>query len=354
MKILMMKRNNIQKTILITILFSLAAAEGFSQLKKDPLFEDQSPLHLALGISINEVRKSKEDSTYISHKLYYRTASGVNDSIKIDIKGRGNFRLRECDFPPLWIKIKSSQAKGTVFQGNKKLKLVLPCNDQRGNNELIAKEWLCYKLYEAITDHTFRTRLVNVDLTEKRRKKENTYQLKGILIEDIDKIAKRMDGKPVEATRVDAKGLQDTASFRFSLFQLMISNTDWSEIFQHNNKLIQNHSGYIPVPYDFDMSGLVDAPYSVVSVIGDTQLPIESVRERYFRGYCRSTEVMQYVRNEFLTKEKKILSLPDLLKNELPARDVTDIKNYLEDFFTILKSNDSFDDHVNKRCRILE
>jgi hypothetical protein len=109
------------------------------------------------------------------------------------LKGRGNFRLRECYFPPLWIKIKKSESKGILFEGNKKLKLVLPCYTQRDNSDLILKEYLCYKLYEEITPYAFRTRLVNIDLTELRGKKEKKFQVKGILIEDLDKVAKRMD-----------------------------------------------------------------------------------------------------------------------------------------------------------------
>jgi hypothetical protein len=114
--------------------------------------------------------------------------------------------------------------------------------------------------------------------------------------------------------RIDPRTLQDTIAFRFALFQFMISNTDWSKASQHNSKLISLHSKYIPIPYDFDMSGLVDAPYAVVSVVGDEALPVESVRERYYRGFCTSPEITQLVRNEFLSKEKKLLSIPDLLK----------------------------------------
>ena len=37
-----------------------------------------------------------------------------------------------------------------------------------------------------------------------------------------------------------------------------------------------------PVPYDFDFSGLVDAPYA-----GPPEgIPVETVRDRIYRGYC--------------------------------------------------------------------
>jgi len=337
----------------MSLLFALVANQVFGQAGPGSLFGGKDPLPIALSISIKEVRKSQQDSLYIANKLYYRDASGKHDSLKIGLKGRGNFRMRECYFPPLWIKFKNSETKGTLFEGNKKLKLVLPCNTDRGNNDLILKEWLCYKLYEEISPFAFKTRLVNIDLTEQRRKKEKMFQVKGILIEDIDRTAKRMATKSVEVARIDPRNLQDTNAFRFDLFQYLIANTDWSKAAQHNSKLIAWHSKFIAIPYDFDMSGVVDAPYSVVSMVGDEQLPIESVKDRYYRGYCRSPEITAYVRNEFLSKEKKLLSLPDELKDELSSREIAELKDYLREFFTVLKSDNKFNEQILEKCRSL-
>jgi len=70
-----------------------------------------------------------------------------------------------------------------LFEGNKKLKLVLPCDYGKGSNDLILKEYLCYRLYEHITPYSFKTRLVNIELTEQREKKNRNFSIKGILIE---------------------------------------------------------------------------------------------------------------------------------------------------------------------------
>ena len=346
--------NAIKKTIKTGLLLALLPAHIFGQPQFGSIFDTKGPLNIAFSMSIKDVRKSQLDSTYIADKLYYRGTSETNDSIKIGLKGRGNFRMRECYFPPLWVKIKKSESKGTLFEGIKKLKLVLPCNDVRGSNDLILKEWLCYKLYEEISPYAFKTRLVNIDLTEQRRKKEKMFKVKGILIEDIDKAAKRTGAKAIEVSRIDPKNLQDTNAFRFDLFQFMISNTDWSKASQHNTKLMYWQAKYIAVPYDFDMSGVVDAPYAIVSMVGNEQLPVENVRDRYYRGYCRSPEITTYVRNEFLLKEKKLLSLPDELKGELSDREITALKVYLEEFFDILKSDRQFNEHILARCRSLD
>jgi hypothetical protein len=71
----------------------------------------------------------------------------------------------------------------------------------------------------------------------------------------------------------------------------MISNYDWSMRAGpqgteccHNGRLLSGAaSGLLtPVPYDFDFSGLVDAPYA-----GPPEgIPIDNLKQRNYRGYC--------------------------------------------------------------------
>jgi hypothetical protein len=308
-----------------------------------------------INISIKQIKDAKKDSkdtSWFSDKLYLRNSSGSYDSIKIDLKGRGYFRLRECYFPPLWIKIKKKAAKGTVFERNKKLKLVLPCNAYKADNTLILREYICYKLGEVITPYAFKTRLVNVNITEKSGKRDRNYQVKGILIEDLEKTAKRLNAEPKEELSVLAPALEDTNALRFYMFEFLISNTDWSTTGQHNTKLIlTRNKNYISIPYDFDLSGVVDAPYAFVSLAGGSELPIENVKQRLYRGYCRAPGVTQYVRQEILAKEAELLSVPDQLKGELDDKVISGIKRYLKEFFDILKNDYLFRTKVIEQCR---
>src|SRR6187431_2319730 len=93
------------KIVLLTILFSVTCSYLLAQ-QKDQLFIDRTPLNLSLTMSIKEIAGSKEDSTYISHMLYLKNADGSLDSIPCGLKGRGNYRLKNCFFPPLWLKMK--------------------------------------------------------------------------------------------------------------------------------------------------------------------------------------------------------------------------------------------------------
>ena len=69
-----------------------------------------------------------------------------------------------------------------------------------------------------------------------------------------------------------------------AVFQYLIGNTDWSVRFLHNIKLIggNENSILIPVPYDFDHSGIVYTNYALPA----EELNLGSVRERRYRGYC--------------------------------------------------------------------
>ena len=59
---------------------------------------------------------------------------------------------------------------------------------------LILKEYLCYKLYQVITPYALKARLVNIDFTSKL-KNDKQFKLRGIILEDGDKLAKRFDSK---------------------------------------------------------------------------------------------------------------------------------------------------------------
>ncbi len=191
-----------KKIISFQFFFIFSFTWLFGQSGSDSLFTSGTPLHIALSISFDKVRNSKKDSTYLKEELYYQHFNGTMDSLDVGIKGRGNFRLKECYYPPLWIKFKKSDTKGTVFEGNKKLKLVLPCDNRESGNSLILREFLCYKLYEEISSYTFLTRLADIDLTELRKNKNKLSKVKGILIEDVEKTAVRLHAKSLKNIRM--------------------------------------------------------------------------------------------------------------------------------------------------------
>ncbi len=334
------------------LLFFCSAPGAFSQQKEDRLFDEKKPLDITLQVSIDQIRESKADSTDVPGVLFYKNDKETFDSVKVNFRSRGNFRLNECYFPPTNIKFKSTDSKGSLFEGTKKIKLVLPCQPQGDGATLILKEYLCYKLYQVITPYALKARLVNIDFTSKLKKNDKQFKLRGIILEDGDKLAKRFDSKIAENVTASPNALQDTADLKMSFFQFMISNTDWSSAYQHNIELIQPKTGrFIPVAYDFDMSGLVDAPYAVVSQAGNEQLPVNSVRDRVYRGWCRAEDVTQLIRQEFLAKEAELMAVPDEIKQDLPEKTYKEVKQYLQSFFAILKDDIQFKKKMMGDCR---
>lgn len=332
--------------ILLFILFIPGLLFG-QDMAVSKLFMDEAPLEIKLKIAIKDIKAITSDTVYTPYIMHYKNGD-VWDSIKVEVRARGEFRRRECYYPPLRVKIKKGAAKGTLFEGNKSLKLVMPCKQVK-DNHLIMKEYICYQMYEPITEYTFNTRLVNLEFTDLNNKKVTSVKFQGFFIEDDDVVAERHHGKVVEDLKLHPKALQDSSSIRHDLFQYMVANTDWSTTFLHNAKLIQldESKKYIPLAYDFDMSGFVDAPYATVN----ESLGISSVTDRLYRGFCRSADVTQAIRKEYISKEQVIMDVVKRYEKDFDAKTYSNIVKYMQDFFTTMKSDSKFKASILDKCR---
>ncbi len=312
------------------------------------VFQGDKALDTKLRISIKDIKKKTNDSTFLPAMFYVKSSSGAWDSINISVRARGIFRRANCYFSPIRIKIAKKDAKGTILDGNKSLKLVMPCMNNDGKNVLVMKEYICYKMLEVITPYYFNTRLVNIDFTEADGKKVKNFQLTAFLIEDDDLVAKRHHAKVMEKLNLHPRGLNDTSALRHDFFQLMVANTDWSTTFLHNAKLIlQEPRKYIPLAYDFDMSGFVNPPYAEVNA----DLGIASVRDRLYRGFCRNEGATREVRRQYIESEPKIMGVLAQYEKEVSPKEYNGMKQYLGEFFAILKDDKQFKQVILDGCR---
>lgn len=339
------------KSILLLLIGVLNTAVVFGQ-KPDvtPLFASETPLSIRLKLSLKEIKKETNDSTYMDGMLSYEKAKGVWDSLKVSLRVRGEFRLKECYFSPIRLKIKKSDAKGTIFEGNKALKLVMPCKKSKDNNSLIVKEFMCYKIYDLITPYAFNTRLVDLDFWEQSGKKESNYQLTGFFIEDDDLVAERHNAEVKDKLTLHPLALHDTTAVRHDLFQYFIANIDWSTTFLHNAKIIQTREPFrnIPLTYDFDQSGFVDAPYAVLN----PEFDMTDVKNRVFRGFCRDKDdLFQYVRNQFIAEEGEIGNVLAKYQTMLTDKEFSSLQRFVSDFFVIMKDDKKFTAEVIDKCR---
>ena len=312
------------------------------------LFRNETPLKLSLRFPFREIEKTTSDSTYFPSVLYYENDQQVTDSLTMSLRARGNFRRKHCFYMPLRLRFKKKDVAGSVFEGNKALKLVLPCHTAERFDDLITLEYICYKFYESVTPYVFSTRLVDITISDENKDPEKSDRVRGFLIEDDDLLAKRFNGKVIEQTNLHPLNFHDTSTVNHDFFQYMIGNTDWSLSQHHNAKMIETSPRkFIPVAYDFDMSGFVNPPYATIN----PELEIDHLQERVYRGYCQDAGVMQSVRSSYLKLEPEIWEQFRQYEADISPRTFENRSRFLEEFFVVLKDDRSFTDKILKKCR---
>ena len=315
-------------------------------IKSDLLYKDQTPLSIKLNYSNKEVNAKTDDSAYIKTNMEFLHEEKWS-SIELRIRARGNFRRSECYFPPIKMKIKKDQYNETLFDGNKSMKLVLPCKLEPENNDNILQEFIAYKIYEQISPYHFKTRRVDIDFNEIRGKKTKNFKLKGFLIEDDKRVAKRHEGKVFERY-IHPMTMQHLTSVQNAFFQYLLGNTDFSVAYQHNGKLLYVDKKIIPLPYDFDMTGWVNPSYATVN----STLGISSVQDRVYRGFKRDQEYFDQVREQFIDKKSQLMQIVSSFENEFSnPKEYENMFDFMEDFFEVLESDSNFEKAIVSKAR---
>lgn len=278
----------IKAVLLPVIIFFFLVPVSFAvqkdSLLKQPqaLFDSEEVLELRLEGDIETLLKDRgEDPSYHVMKLHIQN-EGSEESLDLRVRVRGNFRrLKEnCDTPPLKFNFKKHDVPGnSLFAGQPELKLVVPCEGE----QYVLREYLTYKLYNLLTDYSFRVRLVRFRYHDNAQNNLHEPQY-GFLIEDKEVLASRSSAMLIEGMNLRPENVEQEAFLRMSVFAYMIGNTDWSIQYLHNIEMLflNNEKIYIAVPYDFDLVGLVSSPYAKPA----EALKLRSVRERVYRGYC--------------------------------------------------------------------
>ncbi|MFC2098715.1 hypothetical protein ACFLSP_03110 [Bacteroidota bacterium] len=181
-------------------------------------------------------------------------------------------------------------------------------------------------------------------------KNGKTTESWSFLIEPEEMLADRLNMIALKNDKVNIQQTDTTWTNNMSIFQFMIGNADYSVRGRHNVKLLRFQdpmkSNLIPVPYDFDYCGLVNAHYAIP---GET-LGISSVKERYFLGPCRTKKDYQDVINEFMSKKESILDLVNGFEY-LSDKEKTQVSSYLEEFFTGSTGDRYIENFILSTCR---
>jgi hypothetical protein len=320
-----------------------------SAIKKEDLhlFKNDQIMDIYLRFGLSSYIRKKSKTVDMDAVLTFNP--GQNDSIRTDIKlrSRGEFRNQYCYMPPVELNFKKSSRQ---FAGLNKIKLVVPCNTGSEYEDYILREYLIYKLYNVLTDTSFRVRLLNVNIldTEKKRKPTKQY---GFFIEPLDMMAKRTNSTVVKSTAINQKSIRQKSIDRVAIFNYMVGNYDWAVPNQHNVRVLkpmtfETESLGIAVPYDFDWTGLVNAAYAIPAENVGTQ----SVRERIFLGICRTPEMFKQDLEEFIEKKEKFYNvIRDFAY--LDKRSKQYMISYLDEFYNEIETRNKIIDVFLNSCK---
>ncbi|WP_162888033.1 hypothetical protein [Sphingomonas mesophila] len=316
--------------ILETIALSIAAAAT-------PLFATDEPLRLTIAGPVDQIAKGSPGS---SPNRPGTLAVAGSAPLPITLAPRGITRREKdvCQFPPLRVTFNQPPPAASPFAGQRRLKLVTHCRGAPDFQNFLLLEYAAYKLFNALTPLSFRARLAQVDYTDDAgRPIVSRY---AFFIEDIDDVARRNGmtfARMGERFPVSRLAPRDAA--RFAIFQYMVGNLDWAlqagpagDDCCHNSRPIAPQGAasaqLSPVPYDFDFSGLVSAPYATPPAM----IPVSNVRQRRYRGLCRHNAEARALLAEFRAKRPEMAAILGSIPGLSPAVGAR-ATAYLEGFF---------------------
>ena len=184
--------------------------------------------------------------------------------------------------PPLFVSFGDETARGTLFEGQTMLPLTTHCRESSSYEQYVLKEYLAYRIYNLLTDKSLRVRLARVSYRDTSR--DRVVERYAFFTEHFQSLAARQNAEVYEPETFDRLAADPLELGTLDLFEFLIGNTDWSASKAHNIVHIRARDGLVTaVPYDFDFSGLVDADYAGPP----PTLPIRTVTQRLFRGFCR-------------------------------------------------------------------
>ncbi|MDX2286578.1 MAG: hypothetical protein NW241_20595 [Bacteroidia bacterium] len=314
-----------------------------------PLFSHDSVLHLRIEADWKTLLRTKNLSSpdELPAVLVHRAGTDTMRA-PIQIRVRGNYRRTHCPMPPLRMRFDTAVPYSPLFAGLEKVKLVLPCEpDKPVFQQYLVEEYLLYRMFRILTDSSFRVRLLSIDYVDPSGRMKPFSHL-GFCIEPEDALARRLGMFKVEKEGVHGEDTERRYATLMYVFQYLIGNTDWSVPGLHNIAVLQGglFGQPIAVPYDFDWSGIIDAPYA----LPNEQLNIGTVRQRLYRGYCREEAELQQAFDVFRQHKAELFELYRSTPQLKPERAEQAVR-YLEQFYELIDNPKQVEREFIRNCR---
>lgn len=311
------------------------------------LFRDEEPLELTITANIGRLKHDKsQQPPWREGRISYTDSAGQAVSVPVRLRTRGSWRLKECAFPPLRLDFKKDSVKHTIFAKLDKPKLVTHCRDSREGDQLILAELQLYRVSNLLTPYSHRVRLARIAYADSGSGKVETTHY-AFLEEEPAAVAARLGALLVKQQGATPEDLVPHHAVVFDLFEYLIGNTDWSVAGLHNVELVTSDTLYVPIPYDFDFSGAVNAPYATV----DPRLSIRRVRDRLYRGYCEPDDVFPGAFELFRAKRDSIYALyHDSIGRLLDADRAKHTLEYFDDFYKTINDPREANRAIREQC----
>ncbi len=326
------------------------------------LFDSHDVLELTMPVDFNTLCRPSEqpDCDYTSTVLEYTDANGKQQSLPIGILRRDGWRAMQanCQVPTIFVRFSNEHTIGTPFEGQSILALTSHCGKAVPTDTVrsralpdqfesyVSNEYLGYRLYNLVTDVSLRVRFIKITYANLENP-HLSFTRNGFFAEHFEDLAARMGAQLLPENSFDPARLSLEAADQLALFNFMVGNTDWSIENQDNVFLLRFPDGKdVPVIYDLDMSGLVNAHYASPS----PDLPVKKVRHRYYLGYCHPDTDWDALFAKFNGMEKDIMTMvietPGFGRGDRRQSGV-----YLDTFFDNLDSEKARETRIIERCQ---
>ena len=324
----------------------LIAVLLLSPLHATPLFDDTAVIDVTLEGPLGDLMNDTDSREQLPFVL---RAGGTEHAIKVRLRGKS--RLRVCDFLPMRLNFKKSEVEGTLFEGQDKLKLVVPCHTSDRAEKNLIEEYAVYRMFNLLTPASYRVRLLRITFRDAGRN-DDDIRMHAFLIEPAEQLAERLGGQESELPEVALGWLDADHMALVYVFQYLVSNVDWSLVRPdeekaccHNGTLVETDATILYIPYDFDLSGFVDAPYA----FPPPDLRIDSVTQRRYRGFCTERDALKKALDMVVPKRQDIAALLESLP-VLSDKNKRRRMSYLDQFFRAAENEDTLLKRFENRC----
>ena len=319
-----------------------------------PLFDDESNLQITIEAPMRAIIRGKLDREKHDAIVRYRDSSGQEVALNAKLSTRGNARLDVCAFPPLRLTLKKGETKGTIFEGQRRLKMVTQCKVGNAGEKWLLQELGIYRAYNVVSDYSYRARQLDVTYQDSESARWNRTQ-PAFFIESTGEMADRLELESIRPTEVEPNQFDQAELANNLLFQLLIANTDFSakkgpagEGCCHNGRVLTvpgAQKDWIVVPYDFDQAGIINTDYAVA----DQRLGIRSVTRRKYRGFCWQNESLPAAVELFRERQAAIIAA--LTPAEFSASRQKRLRRFADGFFEILDDPKELQEEIFDECR---